>query len=326
MKSLLSEPFRIGRMEIRNRIVMAPMATKYGGEMGQVTERIKDHYEARARGGVGLIIIEFTYVHLRGQVCPNQLGLSNDSFIPDMSELVKVIHKHGAKAALQLQHGGREARSIVMHMQPVAPSPLPGSHGELPKELTIDEIGEIINCFAQATTRARMAGFDGVEIHGAHGYLIDQFLSRSANKRRDAYGGDLASRARLLIEVIKTTRGVVGRDYPLWCRLNGREYGIIDGTTLEEAKQIARMAQDAGADAIYVTAWGPGSPTIVTTPTFTPAVIEDLAEGIKEAVSVPVIAVGRITPEAGERMLAQGKADLISIAKGLLADPRLPNK
>src|SRR4030042_1616259 len=230
MKSLLWEPFRIRQMELKNRIVMPPMATRYGSEEGYVTERTKNYYEARARGGAGLIIVEFSYVHPRGQARPNQLGISDDKFIPGLSELAQVIHKHGAKAAL----------------------------------------------------RAKKAGVDGVEIHGAHGYLVDQFLSRSSNKRQDAYGGSLQNRARFLIETIEAAKKAVGNDYPVWCRINGREYGMEEGTTLEEAEEIARMAQKAGADAVHVSATGPKAPTYLTSPTFVPAVIADLAAGIKK--------------------------------------------
>lgn len=307
-------------------MVMAPITTQYGGEGGHVTKRMKDFYEARARGGAALLIVEASYVDPRAQTCANQLGISNDEFIPGISELVEVIHRHGAKAALQLEHGGRMAESKLCHVQLVAPSPLAHLVGEIPKELTVDEIEAIIASFAQAAVRAKKAGFDGVEIHGAHGYLIDQFLSRFSNKRRDGYGGNLRNRARLLIEIIKAVREAVGGSYHVWCRINGKEYGVEEGTTVNEAKEIARMAQEAGAYAIHVSAYGPKSPVNLTSPTFVPAVLEDLAREIKKAITIPVIAVGRITAEAGEMILEKGEADLIAIGKGLLADPELPSK
>ena len=313
-------------MKLRNRIVMPPMVTRYGTEDGHVTERSKNYYEARAKGGVGLIIVEATYIHPRGRAFENQLGISDEKFIPGLSELVHVIHRHGAKAAIQLHHGGREARSILIGMQPVAPSPFPGTTGEIPKELTLEEIAEIVDFFAKAALRAERAGFDGVELHGAHGYLIDQFISPSSNKRRDIYGGDARGRARFLVEVIEAVRETVGTDYAIWCRINGKEFGKEEGTSLADAQETARMAQNAGCNAIHVSASGPKSPTNLTSPTFVPAVIEDLAAGIKKAVTVPVIAVGRITPEVGERILTEGKADLIAMGKAILADPELPNK
>lgn len=326
MEKVLWEAFRIGQLGLRNRIVMPPMVTRYGSEEGHVTERTRNYYGARARGGVGLLIVEATYVHQSGKAFANQLGISDDKFMSGLSDLVQVIHRHGAKAAIQLHHGGRLAKSELSGIQPFAPSPLAYLVGEVPKELTIEEIAKIVAWFAKAALRAKKAGFDGVEIHGAHGYLIDQFLSRSSNKRQDAYGGDLQNRARFLIEIIKAIREEVGEGYPLWCRINGKEYGIEHGTSLEEAQQIAKMAQDASADLIHVSASGATAPIRVTSPKFIPAVIADLAEGIKKAVSVPVIVVGRITPEAAEMILAEGKADLIAIGKGLLADPEIPNK
>jgi len=326
MKSRLWEPFQIGRMELRNRIVMAPVTTQYGSEEGYVTERTKGHYETRARGGAGLLIVEATFVHPRGQAFANQLGISDDKFVPGLSQLVQAIHRHGAKVGIQLHHGGVQAKQELTGMQPVGPSPLASPKGMQPEELTVDQIAGLVTAFATAAFRAKQAGFDGVEIHGAHSYLVDQFLSRSSNKRQDAYGGNLSNRARFLIEIIKAAKGAAGSDYPVWCRINGKEYGLEEGTSLEEAQEIARMAQQAGACAIHVSAYGPSTPTNLTTPTFVPAIIADLAEGVKKAVTVPVIAVGRITPEAGESILAAGGADLIAIGKGLLADPELPNK
>ena len=322
---LLGEPFRIGTMTLRNRFVMPPMVTQYADQEGYVTDRSRNYYAARAWGGVGLVIVEATYVDDRGKAFKNQLGISSDNFIPGLNSLAEAIHRGGARASIQLHHGGRLARSEFSGSQPVAPSALAGPGGEIPKQLSMEEIGDIVNRFAEAAVRAKKAGFDGVEIHGAHGYLIDQFLSRASNQRQDGYGGDLPSRARLLIETLKAVRKRVGVDFSVWCRLNGQEYGVPEGTTLEESRKTARLAEEAGADAIHVSAAGPQSPVHFTTSTFVPAVIEDLAGEIKQEIRVPVIAVGRITPEAGERMLAEGKADLIAIGKGLLADPNLPN-
>ena len=326
MKGRLWEPFHLGQMELRNRIVMAPMGTKHASKDGYVTDHMKDYFEARALGGVGLIIVEATLVHPQGRAYENLPEITNDAHIPGLSELVRVIHKHGAKAAIQLQHCGRLAKAKLSGMQPVAPSPIPRPGGEMPKELTIEEIAEIVGYFAEAALRAKKAGFDGIEIHGAHGYLIDQFLSRSSNKRHDIYGGELRNRARLLVEVIRNVKGAVGSDYPVWCRINGMEYGVKDGMNLEEAQVIARIAQEAGAAAIHVSAYGPKAPQHLTSSTSVVAVLADLAQGIKAVVTVPVIAVGRITPEAGERMLAEGKADLVAIGKAFLADPEIPNK
>ncbi|MBU2536478.1 MAG: FAD-dependent oxidoreductase [Chloroflexi bacterium] len=325
MSGRLWEPFRIGRMELKNRVVMPPMVTRYAADDGFVTERTKNYYEARARGGAGLIIVEATYVHRQGWAFPNQLGISDDKFISGMRELVDAVHKHGAKIGIQIHHGGREAKSTVNGLQPVSASPLPGLAGETPREMAVEEIAETVAYFADAAFRAKTAGFDGVEIHGAHGYLVDQFLSPNSNKRKDEYGGNVHNRARFLLEIIADVKEAVGDDYPVWCRMDGKEYGV-EGITLEGAQKTARLVQEAGLMAIHVSAWGPESPVNRTTPTFTPVVIEDLAEGIKKAVSIPVIAVGRITPEDGERLLKEGKADLIAIGKAMLADAEWTNK
>jgi len=325
MSKKVWESFRIGRMELKNRFVMPPMVTRYASDDGFVTERTKNYYGARARGGAGLIIVEATYVHRQGQAFANQLGISADKFIPGMKELVDVVHKHGAKIAVQLHHGGREAKSTISGSQPVAPSPLPGLAGEIPREMTVEEIAEAVAYFAEAALRAREIGFDGVELHAAHGYLIDQFISPTSNKRQDEYGGDVENRARFLLEVIAAVKEAVGEDYPVWCRMDGKEYGV-EGITLEDAQKTARLAEDAGLAAIHVSAWGPAAPTNRATPTFVPAIIEELAEGIKKVVSIPIIAVGRITPEDGERMLKEGKADLIAVGKAMLADAEWVNK
>jgi 2,4-dienoyl-CoA reductase-like NADH-dependent reductase (Old Yellow Enzyme family)/thioredoxin reductase len=326
VKSRLWEPFRIRQMELKNRIVMPPMGTKHASKEGYTTDHIKDYFEARARGGAGLIIVEATLVHSSGRAYQNLLEITDDKFIPGLSELVRAIHNHGAKVAIQLQHCGRLAKSKFTGMQPVAPSSIPSKGGEVPKELSIREIAQIVKYFADGAVRAKRAGFDGIEIHGAHGYLIDQFLSRSSNKRQDIYGGQVKNRARLLIEVIGTIKEAVGEDFPVWCRINGKEYGVELGTTLDEAKEIARLAQEAGADAIHISAYGPKAPQHLTAPRPVSGVLAELAEGIKETVTVPLIIVGRMTLEAAERMLEEGKADLFAFGKSLLADPELPNK
>lgn len=322
----LFEPARLGTMELKNRLVMPPIATNYGSEEGFVTQRTIDYYQERAKGGVGLIIVEFTCVDSPvGRATPRQLLIDDDKFIPDLARLAEAIRQHGAKAALQIHHVGRQARSIVTGHQPVAPSPIPAPGGELPKELTIPEIEAIVDRFAQGAERAKRAGFDGVEIHAAHGYLISQFLSPLSNQRRDDYGGDTENRARLLLEIIEAARGRVGKDYPLWCRLSALEFGVDGGITLEETQLVARLAERYGVDAIHVSAHalGFGRRPPMAQPV---AAMLPLAEGVKKVVAVPVIAVSRIPPDIGESALREGKADFIAIGRGLIADPHLPRK
>ena len=331
----LFEPGRIGEMELRNRMVMPAMGTNLATRDGYVTEQMKDYYEERAKGGVGLVIVEVTCVDSpTGKTIPCQLLVDDDKFIPGLSELAEVIHRHGAKAALQLMHAGRAARSKITHMQPVAPSAIPmpfpsmvGYEGEIPRELTISEIKDLVGKFGKAAQRAKRAGFDGVEIHSLGLYLVAQFLSSASNKRQDDYGGELKNRARFLLDIIKAIKEAAGQDYPTWCRLTVREFGIEGGITLEEGQEVARMAQEAGADAIHVTAMAWGVSPRVRPPTAErPGSIMPFAEAIKKVVIIPVIAVGRIDPELGERVLQEGKADFIAIGRGLITGPELPRK
>lgn len=322
----LFEPFRLGTMEIRNRIVMPAMATCLASEDGYVTDRTLDYYEERACGGVGLIIVGEAIIDVpRGLEGPRRIAIG-DEHVPGLTKLAEIIKKHGARAAFQLNHGGGFAVSSTTGLQPLAPSAVicrPG--GELPRELTVDEIQDLVQRFARAAERAKRAGFEGVEIHATGSYLIKQFLSPAQNKRTDAYGGILANRARFLLEIMAAVRERVGPGYPLWVRVSGRGYGMGNGFTApEDVLQLSKMLEKAGACAINVNNHASKYP-------FNRMVEPEgnalaFAEAVKKVVSIPVIAVGRITPEVGEKALAEGKADLVAIARGLLADPELPNK
>lgn len=321
----LFAPGRIGVLELKNRLIMPPMATNYAFKEGEVTDRQIAYYEERAKGGAGLIIVEFSCVDTPvGKAMVRQIAIDDDKFIPGLSRLAEAIKRHGAGAAIQLHHAGRQTTSRITHNQPVAPSPVTGS-GDLPRELTLDEISVLIQRFGEAVGRAKRAGFDGVELHGAHGYLISQFLSPLSNQRQDAYGGSLENRARFLLEVIKAARNQGGKDYPLWCRLSAVEIGADGGITVEETQTVARLAEEAGVDAIHVSAHQVG-------PAHLPPMAQPVcyfvpwAQAIKEVVSVPVIAVSRIPPELAEDVIRDGKADFVSIGRQLLVDPYLPQK
>ncbi len=341
---------------MRNRIILAPMGSVLAQEDGGLDERHKLYYETRAKGGVGLVIVEVAAVdYPRGSAMNRQISLSDDRFIPGLTDLVERIHRHGAKAAIQLQHAGKIATKDLADGRPMSvPSadigmPMEGvlkdlttdevqkitgiytkmpEGGSILHELSIAEIARIVSRFGEAAWRARRAGFDGVEIHAGHGYLIAEFLSRAANRRRDDYGGSLENRARFLLEVIRSIREKVGDDFPVWCRLDGQEFGIENGITVEDARETAVLAEEAGLDALHVTAYGGPSGIGFTQATLVhpKAGLLHLAAGIKRVVNVPVIAVGRITPEEGENALTEGKADFIAMARPLLADPNLPNK
>jgi 2,4-dienoyl-CoA reductase-like NADH-dependent reductase (Old Yellow Enzyme family)/thioredoxin reductase len=330
MKELF-KPGKIGNLTIKNRIVMSPASTKVATPEGFVSQRLIDYYEARAKGGVGLIIpqaIEIDYP--TGIVYTPPLLINDDKCIPGFSQLTEAVHKHGARIAAQIHHGGPSAYRVWTNLQPVAASPVirPAMYGywetETPRQLTVKEIPAIVEQHARAAWRAKQAGFDIVEIHAAHKYLLNSFISRAWNKRQDEYGGGLKNRARILMEIIAATRDVVGKDYPLMCRINGYEYieqfGITDGIKIEDAKELAVMIQDAGIDCIDVSAFPANNPQMPA------GCYTQLAAAVKKVVKIPVVTVGAIDPRLGETLLKRNEADFVAIGRALFADPEIPNK
>jgi len=326
----LFNPGKIGEMEVKNRFILAPMFVCSADLDGFVTQRTIDYYAERARGGVGLAIVEYSYIDDKASKSVfRQIAISRDEFIPGLSKLSRAIKENGARAGIQICHTGGCRMTLEPSLSPsgipVAP-PLGGV--AVSEELTVEGIKEIIASFAQAARRAKIAGFDMVELHGAHGYLITEFFSRHANKRTDAYGGDLHGRMRFALEVVEAVRNQVGKDYPLGIRISGTDYDE-NGITLEESVEFAKELERAGVDIIHVS----GSTDMIVHKTFLPiyyprAFNVYLAEGIKKAVTkVPIVASGGITtPDLAEEILAAGKADFVSLAKPLLADPYLPQK
>jgi 2,4-dienoyl-CoA reductase-like NADH-dependent reductase (Old Yellow Enzyme family) len=353
--SHLLSPGRIGQLSLRNRIIMSPMGSNLAEPDGHMGERIKRYYEARAAGGAGLLIVGVGAISYPAGTCnPNQVSISDDSFLPDLQDLTRRIHHHGAKVAIQLQHAGKVAVRDIVDGRPMwVPSALPYEPGDLTEDLTADEvqafvsnltspgakmlyhevthedIAQLIEMFASATDRARRAGFDAVELHAGHGYLLSGFLSPKTNKREDEYGGAIENRARLLGEVIRASKARTGDDFPIWCRLDAREYRTPGGITESDGQRAAELAAEAGADAIHVSAYADSTSGVA----FTDAPLVDepgrfveMAAAIKARVDVPVIAVGRIEPEQGDALIRDGKADFIAMARKLLADPELPRK
>jgi len=325
----LLEPIQVGTMSLRNRTVMPPMCSRLAAPDGSVTQRMIDYYVARARGGVGMIVVEYSYIdgkESKAAVC--QLGVHSEHMIPGLNELAEAIQAHGAKAVLQICHGGRQTAAAFMGKQPVAPSAIACKFvGVMPRELTLAEIEEIQDAFAEAARRAKQAGFDGVELHGTHGYLMCQFLSPYTNKRTDKYGGPLENRALFGLETLKKVREKVGAQFTVGYRLCADE-AVPGGLTLEETAKFAKMLEDAGVDYIHVSAGIFESfPTLTPTIYMPRAPLIHLTEGIKKAVkAVPVIAVGSHDVETGEKALQEGKADLVALGRALIADPELPNK
>ncbi|WP_406677799.1 FAD-dependent oxidoreductase [Neomoorella carbonis] len=325
---LLISPTKIGNLQLKNRMVMPPMETNYAYSDGSVTDRLVTYHEERARGGVGLIIVEASYVHITGKGFKNGLGIYSDRLIPGLRRLVEAVHAHGAKIAIQLFHGGRQAHSEYTGQPLLAPSPIPDpTVGEIPKELSRDEINMLVKAFAEAARRAKTAGFDAIEIHGAHGYLLDEFLSPFSNKRTDEYGGSLENRMRFPLEVVRAVRQAVGPEFPIIYRMSADEK-VPGGLTLDETKVVARRLEQEGVNALHVSAGVYASAQWVIQPMYLPrGCLVDLAQGIKSVVKIPVIAVGRINdPEVAEDILKAGKADLISFGRELITDPEMPKK
>jgi 2,4-dienoyl-CoA reductase-like NADH-dependent reductase (Old Yellow Enzyme family)/thioredoxin reductase len=322
----LFEPTKIGGMTVKNRIVMPPMDTNLGTRDGFVTSRLIDYYQERAKGGAGLIIVECTSVdYPRGKISVGQLSIDDDKYLDGLAELAAAIQKGGARAAIQLEHGGGVTHSSIAGHPPMGPSASISPLGEPVTQMSIAQIGELVGRFADAAARAKKAGFDGAEIHGAHEHLLAQFIAPSVNQREDEYGGALENRARFLLEVIRACRGAVGADYPLWCRIDTAEYGVYPAIDRLDGGQVGRWAQEAGVDAVHASGHGYGADFAALCPG-TPGLHLVGAAEVKRNVSVPVMAVGRIYSELGEWALREGMADLIAMGRALIADPFLPDK
>jgi len=324
----LLEATEIGAVELRNRIVMPAMVTNYANADGSVSDRLVNYYAERAKGGVGLQIVEATAVNPVGLRNAARLCVSHDKYVPGLATLTRTIHEYGGKCALQLSYAGRQGHKVLTGKQTVAPSIVRDeTTGESPAELTIEEIERIEDAFAEAAARAKKAGFDAVELHGAHGVFINQFLSPHSNKRTDKYGKNLEGRMRFALEIVERARERVGRGFIINFRLGALE-SFGDGLTIEDSKRIAKRLEEAGIDAINVSKGGGLSASLVSTsPMYAPHVnLVPLAEEIKKVVNVPVIVSGGITPEMGEDILQAGKVDLIAMGRALIADPDLPRK
>ncbi len=331
MKSLehLLKPIRIKSMEIPNRVVMPPMGTRLGHEDGTVSEANLAYIRRRARGGAGLIITEITEVHPLGISGPGCICVYDDKFIPGLKKLADAVHQEGSRIALQLHHCGRESVYQYAKGTAVGPSAIPSyRYGHTPREMTLDEIKETIASFGTAAVRARAAGFDAVELHAAHGYLLMQFLSAHSNRRTDAYGGDFRGRARFMIECLEDVRRKTGEDYPVSLRISGEEC-IRDGYTIEDMQTIVPDLVKAGADIINVS-FGThanakvsiGTPNASAPVEYGQGFMAGLARKLKQVTNVPVITVGRYTdPYFMDEVIARGDADMVAVARQHLADP-----
>ena len=321
----LFSPARIGNLEVRNRIAMPPMHLNFSRD-GFASDREIEFYRCRARGGVGMIVIGAVAIDRVGGN-PLQLRLDDDKYIPALARLSDAVRAEGARAAVQLYHAGRYNFSLATGgLSPIAPSPVPAKMfgGEVPREMTKEDIAGVRDAFARAAARAREAGFDAIQIHGSAGYLISQFISTVTNRRQDEYGGSFENRVRFPREVIEGVRRAVGRDVPIIMRITGADL-VPGGLTNADMQQVCRAYVEAGADAIDVTGGWHESKIPQITMNVPPGAYVYLARGIREAVSVPVIASNRIhTPELAEELIRREVVDLVNMGRPLIADPELP--
>jgi len=320
----------IGGVPIRNRIVMPPMTTMMAEEDGSISQQQIDYYEARARGGVGLIIFELMRVDRYPSYIPKAAALCDDKFIPRFGDLVKVVHAHGSRIVPQIAHIGPESLCFLEGVQPVGPSPiLSRMTGQVSRELAVDEIGGIVDEFVQAARRAGEAGCDGIELHAAHSYLLaGSFVSALRNRRTDAYGGNANGRTKLLVEIVKAIRTRMGQDFAILLRISGEEQ-LPGGRDILETQYVVHILEDAGVDAFHISSgvylhlqWR------INPPIGTPYGINTgYSAAVKQVTDRPVIAVGRINdPRFAEHVLERNLADFVAMGRPLLADPDLPEK
>ena len=325
----LFTPGRIGPLVLGNRVIMAPMTTRTADEDGQVTEDSIAYYRERAAAGVGLITVEMAAPERAGKHRHFELGICDERFVPGLRKLTDAIHDAGSKAGIQLGHGGGHTRVDVCGETPIAPSAIPHvvqeGHTEtiVPEEMSIERIAQTVRAFADSAVRAQAAGFDLVEIHAAHGYLISQFLAPRENQRTDRYGGSLENRARFGLEILKAVLEAAP-ELAVTFRLNGFDY-FDGGLDADEAVQVAVWAAEAGAHAIHVSGGhyrSQPSAAIMIPPMATPETpFLQYAARVRRSVNVPVIAVGRMgRPDQAIAAIENGDADFIALGRPLLAD------
>lgn len=327
-------PIQIGQMTVKNRMVVPPMGTNFATRQGFVTQQLLDYYEARAKGGFGLIEIEVTAVVPQGRSIPNEVGVWSDEHIEGLTKLAGVIHKHGAKTIVQLHHAGRQTFTETINdevntgLQIEAPSPISCPFcNVIPREMTTQDCYDMIHKFADAAVRVQKAGFDGVQLHCTHGYLLAQFMSRHSNKRTDEFGGGIAGRMKMPLDIIKEIRAKCGNGFVITVRFTGDEK-YQDGIETNEAKVFGKMFEEAGVNGLHVSVSNYGSLPYMSVPGYIPAGYNVYtAEEVKKTVSIPVCTVGKINdPYLAENIIASGSADLVAFGRESICEPAIPNK
>lgn len=346
----LSSPGQIGTLTVPNRIFVTAMGVSLAEEDGTVGERLINYHVAHAKGGAGMIVTGVMGVAWPvGAVQPKQTAISDDRFLPGLKRLVDAVHAAGGRIATQLHHGGLVAGYSAEDGHPLwAPAIPPVFSGDFPsyflpeelaafagavvpeiKILTKEDIAVAVQQFAAAAARAKAAGFDGIEVHGAHGYLLSSFMSPATNTRTDDYGGDLKGRARLLLEVVRAVRDTIGPDFPMWVKIDSREMGKKNGITIDHALELAPMVEAAGADGITISAYhdvGQGKLHSASNIPHEPGIHLEFAAAIRKVVNIPVIASGRVELDRGQKALTEGQFDFLAMGRKILADPDLPVK
>lgn len=319
----LFDPIVLRKLTVRNRLWMAPMCQAAATPQGLATDWHRIHYGSRSVGGVGLVIVEATAVNALGRIGINDLGLWNDQQTQSLASVARAIREYGAVAAIQLGHAGRKAAMAVVQAggasQPVAPSPLAfDGHPIVPHELNEAEILRLVDDFASAARRALEAGFQVVEVHAAHGYLLHQFLSPLSNKRMDGYGGSLANRSRLVVRIVQAIRAFWPSDWPLLVRISATDW-VAGGWDLDQSVALAEMLKNAGADLIDCSSGG--SVAVAPVPV-EPGYQVTFADAIRRRAGIDTGAVGLITqPDQAQEILSGGQADVVLLGRALLSDP-----
>jgi 2,4-dienoyl-CoA reductase-like NADH-dependent reductase (Old Yellow Enzyme family)/thioredoxin reductase len=324
----LFSSFVVKNIRLKNRIVMPPLASFLIADDGSITEATVEHYRRRAAGGPAMVMMEACAVAPEGVVSAHQAVIYDDRFIEGLAKVARAMKTEGAIPAVQIHHGGRQTSSKVIHRKPLAPSalPCPTIRGDV-EPLDFAGIQRLVQQFGDAAHRAYQAGFELIEIHGAHGYLVNQFLSRFSNIREDEYGGDVAGRTRFAKEIVEAVRQRVGSQFPISFKISAEEY-VDSGLTTEESIWILKILVEAGIDLVQVSAGNDVTAEWICQPMFMKkACLVDSARKVKASLNIPVMAVGRINdPHTANQIIESNKADLVCIGRGLLADPEMPKK
>ncbi len=323
--SLLLTPFSIKNVTLNNRIVLPPLATEKSIEGGFVSDALLDYYNEMTKdGAIGLVIVEHSYIAMSGKASPHQLSIASDETIEGLKKLAETIKKNGSKVIMQINHAGSAAIESVTGMSSIGPSAIMNPRkGSLPKEMSVDEIKTITQTFVNGAVRAKKAGFDGVEIHSAHGYFLNQFYSPLSNKRDDQYGGDVRNRVRLHLEIIEGIKKAVGEEYPLLLRLGASDY-MENGSTIEDAILAVKLFEEAGIDIVDISG---GFCGYVGNGSNEEGYFSELTGPIVNETKCPIILTGGVLdPLVAERLLQENKAHLIGVGRGMLKDPHWAKK